>query len=592
MSNDDFESVRAELRRRGYLQHGVERFLLQDALRPRAAGAAVLRLALRVGLLLGPLAAVGGGVALALSSGSFRAHPGDAFVLALHLLAPSFLAAAVGFLVVAALFAIAFRASRRLGERLALAVAILASAAFLTFVALEGHGLAAGSSRWTRAGLAAAAALAAWMLGRVLYDGLLALVARFSRLQPRGFAIPRWTLGAVAIAGGLSLLAPILFAAPGASAPAPFLPTAPGDRVLLIGVDGVLPEELDYLLARGDLGELAGRRARGGAVFRYERPAGPPASLWTSVATGLGPDAHGVVGVESFKPLGVTVPLVRSGPLRPLWRAETALGLCEYRAVLASRRRGWAVWELAARGGAPVAAIDWWATFPAEPLPGLVVAHGAYQLLGERAVGAVEPDAMTASLVALRQAPASRALDSQVESAVPLGAAPALLERAVRPDLFYLEAARMALGKSPRALALYLPGLDIAADGWQGSDVAFGDLTRAVLVEVDRLVANAPGFDTVVLVADPGRRESGEGRVVVLRRGCTGEGATRPEAVASSHLRALGLPQSDELPPPVENCDWPAPPSTVASYGPRRGAASTPAAGEEYLQNLQALGYL
>jgi hypothetical protein len=589
MSNDNFESVRAELRRRGYLQHGVERFLLQDALRPRAAGAAVVRLALRVGLLLGPVAAVGLGVALALASGSFGPHPGDAFVLALHLLVPAFLAVALGFLVAATPFALLFRHG---GERWALGLAILASAAFLVLVALYGHGLAAGSARWTRAGLAAAAALAAWMLGRVLYDGLLALVARFSRLQPRGFAIPRWALGAVALAGGLSLLAPILFAAPGAGTPAPFLPTAPGDRVLLIGVDGVLAKELDYLLARGDLAAIAGRRSQGGAVLRYERPAGPPASLWTSVATGLEPAAHGVVGVDSFKPLGVTVPLVRSGPLRAWWRVETRLGLCEYRAVLASRRQGWAVWELAARGGAPVVAIDWWATFPAEPLPGLVVAHGAYQLLGERAAGAVEPVAMAESLAGLRQAPATRALDAQVESAVPAEIAPALLERAVRPDLFYLEAARTALARAPRAVALYLPGLDIAADGWQGSDVAFGDLTRALLVEVDRLVAAAEGIDTVVLVADPGRRQSGEGRVVVLRRGCAGEGATRPEAVASSLLRALGLPQSDELPPPVETCDWPAPPSTVATYGLRRGAASTPAAGEEYLQNLQALGYL
>src|SRR6186713_2028321 len=167
MPNDDFESVRAELRRRGYLQHGVERFLLQDVLRPRAAGAAVVRLAARVGLLLGPVAAVGGGVALALASGSFRAHPGDAFVLALHLLLPAFLAVALGFLAAATPFALLFRHG---GERWALAVAILASAAFLALVALYGRGLAAGSSRWTRAGLAAAAALAAWMLGRVLYD--------------------------------------------------------------------------------------------------------------------------------------------------------------------------------------------------------------------------------------------------------------------------------------------------------------------------------------------------------------------------------------------------------------------------------------
>jgi hypothetical protein len=75
MSEPTLESIRAELRRRGYLQRGVERFLLQDALRPRTALAAIARLALRVGLLLGMLGAVAGGVALALVNGAPRTLP-------------------------------------------------------------------------------------------------------------------------------------------------------------------------------------------------------------------------------------------------------------------------------------------------------------------------------------------------------------------------------------------------------------------------------------------------------------------------------------------------------------------------------------
>src|SRR5262245_2868966 len=34
-AQDDLDEVRSELRRLGYLNHGFERFLLQDALRPR-----------------------------------------------------------------------------------------------------------------------------------------------------------------------------------------------------------------------------------------------------------------------------------------------------------------------------------------------------------------------------------------------------------------------------------------------------------------------------------------------------------------------------------------------------------------------------
>ena len=38
-------------------------------------------------------------------------------------------------------------------------------------------------------------------------------------------------------------------------------------------------------------------------------------------------------------------------------------------------------------------AVNWWATYPAEPIPGLVVAHGAYHLLQEGAIeaGAEQP---------------------------------------------------------------------------------------------------------------------------------------------------------------------------------------------------------
>lgn len=593
MAEQDFEAVRAELRRRGYLQRGVERFLLQDALRPRAAFAALVRLALRVGLLLGILAAVAAAVGLSTLNGGFPSHPADAAVLTLHLLPPAIVVTALLFLALAAPLVFAFRTSRRAGERLALIVAVLASAAWLAFVALRGRGLLVDGPRWLGLAIAVGAVVVGWLLGRVLYDGLLAVAARFSRLEPGGFSVPRWVLGAVAVIGVLALVGPALFATSGGEAPAPFLPTAPGERVLLVGIDGVLAQEFDYLMARGELSAIAARRSAGSAILRYVRPSGPPASLWTSVATGLEPAAHGVVGVDSYRPLGVTVPLVRSGPVRVWWRLENAIGLCEYRPVVAARRLGWSVWELAARGGAPVAAVDWWSTFPAEPSPGLIVAHGAYQLLSDHADGAVEPKDRVGEIDALRHGDAVQALDSMVRSALPANAAESVLERAVRPDLFYLSALRRGLAASPRAAALYLPGLDIAASTWSGSDVALGDLVRAAFLEVDRLVSEASGFGTVVIVADPGRRRGDEGRVLVLRSGCAGsEERIQPEAVASSLLRALGLPQSAELPPPVPGCEWPAPPSTVAGYGPRRAAGGAGSGDQEYLESLRSLGYL
>src|ERR1700720_4663030 len=49
----ELERARLELRRLGYLDHGLERFLLQDALRPRQPLRTMALLALKVGLLAG-----------------------------------------------------------------------------------------------------------------------------------------------------------------------------------------------------------------------------------------------------------------------------------------------------------------------------------------------------------------------------------------------------------------------------------------------------------------------------------------------------------------------------------------------------------
>jgi hypothetical protein len=84
--------------------------------------------------------------------------------------------------------------------------------------------------------------------------------------------------------------------------------------------------------------------------------------------------------------------------------------------------------------------------------------------------------------------------------------------------------------------------------------------------------------------------------VILWRRsGCAGAAKPvriAPESVAAALLRALGLPQSEELPAPPPGCRWPPPPVVVAGYGaPRRGAPAAPE-GAEYLESLRSLGYL
>ena len=366
----------------------------------------------------------------------------------------------------------------------------------------------------------------------------------------------------------------------------------------------MLPAEIDYLVALGELPELA-RMAREGRVFSYARKAEPPASFWTAVATGVpGPD-HGVSALDSFRPLGVRTPLARSGPLRAWWsRVEVPLGLAEYRAVLANRRRAFTVWELASRGGEPALAVNWWATYPAEPIPGLVVAHGAYQLLREGAEGAVAPAEERPALAGgrRRSRPDRRTPGWRRPSL--RRAAASVLDRALLPDRFYRDvfARRMAGGAARRgalpAGARHRRGRLARRRRGAGRSRALRSSRRT-----DGMLAGAfGGVGTVAIVLDPGRRrEGGEGRVILWRRGrVRGSGgggrgeraAVRPEAVAAALLRALGLPQSEELPAPPAGCAWAPPPVVVAGYGAPRRDAPARLEGAEYLASLRALGYL
>lgn len=599
MPERDLDSVRAELQQRGYLTHGVERALLQDALRPRATAAALARLALRVGALGGVAVAIALGVGLVAANGGLAASPLDVVVVAAHLYAAAALGVGIAFAILCAVPVVALRLSPQRGvEAVSLATALAAAGGVAAAALWVGRARLAGVAPWQVAVLAVAAPLALAVVARLLYDGFLALAIRLTELVPQGVRLTRRTLVLAAAAVAVALLAPLLAARPRPAAAPAALPMSPGERVALIGIDGVQPSEVEYLLARGDLPAMAGLRNGGGAWLAYTREAVPPAVFWTTVATGMPTAAHGVAALDSFRPLGAATPLARNGPVRAWWeRVEVPLGLAEYRPLLSSRRRSHTVWELAARGGAPVLAVNWWATFPAEPLPGLIVAHGAYQLLADQAAGAVAPAEEGEALLELRRDAAGRDLAAPLAATLSRAEAEALLERAFLPDRFYAAAFRRGLARSPRAAALYLPALDLAADGWRGGDVAFADLARRQLAEVDALVGELAGIGTIAVVLDPGRRPGGEGRLLLWRAGGCGASsapaaAAEPQAIAAGLLRALGLPQSAELAAPPPGCQWPPPPATVPTYGQRAAPPRSPAAGAEYLESLRALGYL
>ena len=604
----ELEIARRELQRLGYLSHRVERFLLRDALEPVGEPRALALLAGKVGLLAGTLLALANTLALASANGLLAASPLDLLPLFLHLLPPLVFAAAVGFMVVVAGFLFALKLfPRRSLEWLILGVTFLATSLLFGWAVFRASDLLLGLPRWQRVVAGLALPLVAAAVAKLLANGLLSIAIRLTRMTPRERLVSRKTILSVTLAT-LALVSAVAVALPQRrpAAPPTSLPITAGEPVVLLGLDGILAEEFDYLLARGALPEIARLVGGGAVVARYRHAAElEPAEFWTTVATGVGGERHGVRSLDSFRPLGLTSTLARSGPWRAWWSGVAVpLGLAEHRPLLANRRTAFTFWELSARGGAPAAAIDWWATFPPEPLAGLVVSHGAFQLLLDGHLDAVAPADRAADMARLARAIEPGPSGSTLAAALPAKLAAELLARAVRPDRFYRETARREAARQPQAMALYLPAVDLLAEGWIGGDVALADLVRAELEETDRLIAElAPGAGTLLVVLDPGRRNGSEGRVLIVRSPgpagsprfeCRTEGVleVEPGAIASALMRALGLPQSAELSEPPAFCTWPEPPARVATYGERLPSSDLPGDSRDYLENLRSLGYL
>ena len=143
--------------------------------------------------------------------------------------------------------------------------------------------------------------------------------------------------------------------------------------MLLVGWDGADWRTARPLLDRGALPNLA-RLVDNGVTAELEtiRPTLSPI-LWTSIATGVAPEKHGVLGF--WRPgLATLEEAGESGLVRQLDavgyldRDRTGMRLYE-----SSDRRAPAIWNIASEAGLNVQVVAWWASYPAEPVAGRVV---------------------------------------------------------------------------------------------------------------------------------------------------------------------------------------------------------------------------
>jgi hypothetical protein len=128
--------------------------------------------------------------------------------------------------------------------------------------------------------------------------------------------------------------------------------------VIFIGLDGGDWQLLDDYIAQGTMPNLA-RLVREGASGMLETEH-PPLSplLWTTMMTGVSPLEHQVLDFTRFNPV--------TGSKEPITSTE---------------RKAPAIWNMATMAGRRVAVFGLWATYPAEPVRGVMVSDRLFTFL-------------------------------------------------------------------------------------------------------------------------------------------------------------------------------------------------------------------
>jgi hypothetical protein len=605
------EAVREELRRLGYLATGLDRFVLEGA-GARSVARACARAAFRVGLAGGLLFGLAGALAAVGLDRRLLRDPRDLAVLAFYLVA----AAAVGVGVLAFVGGLAAavwarRLERPPGPAFVRNLGLLLAVTGLLY-----------SAFWIRTHLAAAPLLA--QAGALLLSTALCLaLGRFGTLAAvavlaaggMGGRLPEAAASRHQLRPALLLLAALVFGGVFVAAsllgrheerrPPDFAVVPTGVRVRVVGIDGLERRMTEQMLARGEMPHLAALLARGASGRLAAEPERVPAIVWTTIATGRGPEAHGIRSTGARRVAGLRTALP-AGELSPfasaLASAADLLRLSHREPPSAVLRGVKAFWNVASEKGLRVGVVNWWASWPAEAVSGYLVSDRAFFKLEKG--GPPEREVFP---------------PEDFEKLLPLLAAAGDAERARRLDRFHASAARLLrAGDPPDLEALYFPGLDIFVMQKLGG-AAVADLAgldeRVEAVRdgyrfVDRLLgeltAGEASGEVLLVVADPGRlaREAAqapEGTLVLaggpVRRRDLGRVSSRDVAPTVLHL--AGLPKSQELEGRVlEEAFDPGflaahPVRAVAAYGrrpqPRRARS---AFDRDMLEELKALGYV
>lgn len=396
--------------------------------------------------------------------------------------------------------------------------------------------------------------------------------------------------------------------------------------VLWLGLDGLDWELLDRLAAQGKMPHWQRLTAEGySARLASFSPLLSPL-LWTTAATGVGPDLHRVLDFQEVDP--------KTGRKVPISGRSRAVP---------------AVWNIASAAGRKVGVAGWWATHPAEEVNGFFITDHANPILFEKGAldGVAYPTALEEGIgqVVARDGNVTAEdvtafLDGVAISEVASAEEPVLaLARILGATRVYHRVARDLYDRNlPDLLALYIEGTDEVGHLFASStpprlpcasdrDLArYGRVVERYYALIDRMLgqwmrrASEDGA-TLIVHSDHGFKW-GEDRPCgfaskdwstaafwhrsegVFAAWGSGVRAARERGSASlfdiapTVLALLDLPADRRMPGRVFSApfeDLPEPPrSGSAATEVRRVAAQPPnqRQADEYAKKLRALGYL
>ena len=542
------DDLRRELRERGYLSHGIERWFAHD---PFAAGRSsrafwleLTTVAAKASLLIA-LFAIVPLVTIML----FRNHPLSAGETLLLSLLYGLTGLAISFvLLVAIALILRLRPSLAIDTPAALlGISFAASAIPAGLIAVWWYGFDTPPS-WPELlmGLALIAAfflftsvaISAALLSFSIYE-----LRRIPAIHQRPRTIPM-TMAAIFLIAVLFLPAYASQEKHAVEPPLQVVTTPTTRRIALVAVDGLT---WGIFRARPDLG-----KALPSAYAVTPLGGGSTTERWASLGTGATTSLHGVRAVEGVR-LWKGRHLLQSLSHRDLTLRGLAgaVGMARREPLPPTVRRRDFVWEIFAARGVPSVAVNWWTTEDAH--------SGALDSIGQMSV--------FASAAAGRGTPESVAL--RVD------------ELSVKRLLHAVDA------ETPRFATVYLPALDVILNRLPIDPSA--RLTASVRA-LDGLVAvtealHTRGFD-VIVAGMPGDSQGGE---AVLGSTFSLAPGTTPLDVAPTLCALIGFPPSNEMPGrTLLRSETP----RIPTYGARVSQSQPAKMNEEYYENLRSLGYI